>query len=507
MNNNLFDREKEIFNEIDIPNDLDDLINSSMKSGGRKFITRKINEGFKIAALLLISFIGVINISPEVANALEGVPVLGAVSKAVKFDWIEKSYDKGAYSKGGYKETIDGITFEITEIVGDKDNLRFEYEIKSKKDINNINFRFYSYGREGNSLNYDEEHNNIIDKLVKLNEEEYILISNEDYSSDKYISLIKEKAKLRERMLEIEKEILEEQLGFLEEENKRIYEIENNKYLVKSMGIYTEHSINEEGSYFYLSLEENKDYLKNEGNKVSFYVDLSYGEIEEEEEEVTSFEITIDLPKEVVDKFEKKVSINKSFDTYLGKIEIIEATTNITTTNIISKLKDNNPNEGFSNDARLINPRLVKENGEEILIGYNEGYLRSNDLNKNSFEYSSGGEKVIFKADGVIYGSGFEKRIAIYPKAGFIKANNYGAEVLSQEGSNLEIRLLNIKNLELTFDDEDLKLMNKEVKTVDGKEYIYLNVEVLDLNEEIVSFETEVKNSNFPIEIELDFTK
>lgn len=504
MDNNLFDKEKDIFNEINIPNDLDNLVNSSMKSGGRKFIIKKINKGVKIAALLVLSFIGVINISPQVASALEGVPVLGAVSKAVKFDWIQNSYDKGAYSKGVYKETIDGITFEIVEIVGDKENLRFEYEIKSKKDINKINLGFYPYRLAGSSLNYDEEHKNIISKLVKLREEEDLLRSNEDYSSEKYISITKEIAELRGQMLEIEKEILEEQLGFLEEENKRIYGIENHKYFVKSMG-HTSNSIREDKSYFYLSLEENKDYLKNEGNKVSFYVDLSHGDIGQKE--VTSFEVTIDLPKEVVDKFEKKVAINKTFETHFGEIEIIEATTNITTTNIISKLKDNNPNEGFSNDARLINPRLVKENGEEVLIGDHERYLSSNSLNKHSFEYSSGGEKIIFKADGVRYGSGFEKRIAIYPKDNFIKANNYGGELLNSEDNKLEVRLLNITGLELTFDDEDLSLINKEVKTIDGKEYIYLNLEVLDLNEDIVSFGTEVRNLSFPIEVELDFTR
>mgnify|MGYP003398674508 FL=1 len=88
-----------------------------------------------------------------------------------------------------------------------------------------------------------------------------------------------------------------------------------------------------------------------------------------------------------------------------------------------------------------------------------------------------------------------------------MKANNYGGELLSLEANRAEVRLLNIKALELTFDDENLKSINKEVKTVDGKEYIYLTFEILGLEEDIVFFGTEVKVEYTPIEIEIDFNK
>ena len=504
MNDNLFYKEKDIFNEIDVPKDLDHLINSSMKSGGQKFINRKIKKGIKVVALLLISFIGVINISPEVANALEGVPVLGVVSKAVKFDWVEKSYDKGAYSKGVYKETIDGITLEIKEMVGDKENLRFEYEIKSKNKFDRIHLSPYP-SSELNKINYQEEYDKVTEEMTVIMDEYIRIVDVENRDTEKYFNILKEKAEKRERMLEIEEEIHNEQLAYLEEEKGYINKLENHRYFVNGISAYGSYSKEKEGedeaNYFYISLDDNEYYSNKEGNKIEFSTFVN--NIKGEEAKETEFKIELDLPQEVVDKFEKKVAINKIFKTHFGEIEIIDATSNITGTKITSKIKEEN-----QYIRSFINPRLITESGEEIRLShYYEGTLNDWRLNELSFDYSFENEKVIFKADGVRYNDSFEKRIAIYPKKKFMKANNYGGELLSLEGNRTEVRLLNIKALELTFDDENLKLTNKEVKTVDGKEYIYLTFEILDLEEDIVFFGTEVKVEYTPIEIEIDFNK
>lgn len=62
-----------------------------------------------------------------------------------------------------------------------------------------------------------------------------------------------------------------------------------------------------------------------------------------------------------------------------------------------------------------------------------------------------------------------------------------------------------MEGLNLVFDNPNLKLISEEKVRILGESFIELTLELINPDEEIVSFETDFELKSEPIEIELDF--
>ena len=155
---------------------------------------------------------------------------------------------------------------------------------------------------------------------------------------------------------------------------------------------------------------------------------------------------------------------------------------------------------------QFINPRITDLEGNKLDIELD--VYRDENINGMiciHFDAGISEDKVIFKADGIDYGKNFENRISIYPKEGFLKNNNYGAELIDIDGHNFKVRMKSLDEIEFIFDDPNIRLISKEDVIVSEDSFIDLTLEIIDLNDDISSFGVNFKVKNQPIEIELNF--
>ena len=108
---------KQNYNDIEIPDKLDEVINDAL--GENKHKKRKIGKWATVAASLCI-VVGVVNLSPSFASTLENIPLIGNVIKIINF----KNY---RLNKNGYDVSID-----VPKIEGLKDK---DLEYKLNKDF------------------------------------------------------------------------------------------------------------------------------------------------------------------------------------------------------------------------------------------------------------------------------------------------------------------------------------------------------------------------------------
>lgn len=114
---------KQNYNDIEIPDKLDEVINDAL--GENKHKKSKIGKWTTVAASLCI-VVGVVNLSPSFASTLENIPLIGNVIKIINF----KNY---RLNKNGYDVSID-----VPKIEGLKDKdleykLNKEFEDEGKK--------------------------------------------------------------------------------------------------------------------------------------------------------------------------------------------------------------------------------------------------------------------------------------------------------------------------------------------------------------------------------------
>lgn len=138
MTNNLFDKEKNFINEIEVPNNLDDLINSAIKTGEKKL---RVKNSFKASKILLstfILFIIAINLSPSLSTIASNLPIIGRIAELLTMDkGLNNAIEEGLYQDINYEETINGITLKVSNIVGDYRSLYLEYLLEGieKNDV------------------------------------------------------------------------------------------------------------------------------------------------------------------------------------------------------------------------------------------------------------------------------------------------------------------------------------------------------------------------------------
>ncbi|WP_312287542.1 DUF4179 domain-containing protein, partial [Terrisporobacter sp.] len=116
---------KKNYNNIEIPDKLNDVVNDALNTNTNKNKRGKIARWSTVAASICV-IIGAVNLSPAFANTLENIPVIGNVIKIINF----KNYKM---NQNGYDVSID-----VPKIEGLKDKeleykLNKEFEVEGKK--------------------------------------------------------------------------------------------------------------------------------------------------------------------------------------------------------------------------------------------------------------------------------------------------------------------------------------------------------------------------------------
>lgn len=114
--NKKIDDLKQNYNNIEIPDKLNDVVNDALNTNRNK--KSRIAKWSTVAASICI-IIGAVNLSPAFASTLEGIPVIGNIVKIINF----KNY---RVNKNGYDVSID-----VPKIEGLKDK-DLEYKLNKK---------------------------------------------------------------------------------------------------------------------------------------------------------------------------------------------------------------------------------------------------------------------------------------------------------------------------------------------------------------------------------------
>lgn len=134
-----FNNMKDIFNSIEVPKEIDFVIEAAIKKG-KNHRKHGFLRPLAIAAACIIVFIASINVSPAFANMIGGIPGLSSLVKLV-------SFDKGLYSATGNgfimeinKSAVDkGITLTINNAILDRRKLVIEYTVETAEAYNGLN--------------------------------------------------------------------------------------------------------------------------------------------------------------------------------------------------------------------------------------------------------------------------------------------------------------------------------------------------------------------------------
>lgn len=212
---------KENYNNIEIPKDLDDVVNNALSSTDVSNRRKVINRWSSIAASLCI-VVGAVNFSPSFADTLEDIPVIGNVIKVINL----RNY---RIDENGFDVSID-----VPKIEGLKDK---ELEYKLNKDFEEDGKKLYKEyeqemkilkdkGLEGRELvkswyevktdddnilsliiynHYAQGSSNTTRKFYNINKKDQTVLTLEGmFAGTNYIDVISDniKSQMRERMKE-----------------------------------------------------------------------------------------------------------------------------------------------------------------------------------------------------------------------------------------------------------------------------------------------------------------
>ncbi len=212
---------KENYNNIEIPKDLDDVVNNALSSTNVSNRRKVINRWSSIAASLCI-VVGAVNFSPSFADTLEDIPVIGNVIKVINL----RNY---RIDENGFDVSID-----VPKIEGLKDK---ELEYKLNKDFEEDGKKLYKEyeqemkilkdkGLEGRELvkswyevktdddnilsliiynHYAQGSSNTTRKFYNINKKDQTVLTLEGmFAGTNYIDVISDniKSQMRERMKE-----------------------------------------------------------------------------------------------------------------------------------------------------------------------------------------------------------------------------------------------------------------------------------------------------------------
>lgn len=222
MNNNKeFKNLKDSYMNIEIPHDLDEVVNNALNNKSIKTKRKIITKWSSIVASVGV-VVGAINLSPAFANTLEEIPVIGNVIKIINFrnysidengfdvsidipkieglknKDLEYKLNKNFEEEGKklYQEYLKEMETLKSEGIEGRDYVKSWYEVKTDNDeiLSLVIFNHYVQGSS-----------NTTRKFYNINKKDQTVLTLEGmFAGTDYVNIISEniKEQMRERMKE-----------------------------------------------------------------------------------------------------------------------------------------------------------------------------------------------------------------------------------------------------------------------------------------------------------------
>lgn len=128
----------DIYKEIDVPEELSLKVRGAIKSGKKARRNKKIKNIGISAAVISICFVGAVNASEEVAEALSKIPGIKELVELVKLDkdsGFDNAINEGLVQDINYRKEKEGVVVNINTIVGDYKRLWLDLKITGEEEV------------------------------------------------------------------------------------------------------------------------------------------------------------------------------------------------------------------------------------------------------------------------------------------------------------------------------------------------------------------------------------
>lgn len=174
----LFNKEKIVYKNIEIPEELEFIVIKSINEGKKKKIYNiKLLSKLLIASFLI--FFILLNIFPKLSASAQNIPIMGRLAYFLTIDkGFSNAVEDGLIQNIGYENEINGIKLKVNTLVGDYKSMWIEYEVEDEYyvevDLTDINEEdkisaFYgytteAYGKSGDyiKVNFEKFENNFL---------------------------------------------------------------------------------------------------------------------------------------------------------------------------------------------------------------------------------------------------------------------------------------------------------------------------------------------------------
>ncbi|WP_288222318.1 DUF4179 domain-containing protein [uncultured Clostridium sp.] len=195
----LFNKEKIIYKNIEIPEDLDFLVAKSIIEGNKK--TSRLVLISKIVAASFIAFIITLNLFPKFSIVAQNLPIIGKLAQLLTRDkGFNNAVEADLIQNIDYKNEVNGIKLKVSNVVGDYKAMWIEYEVeegyKVEVDLTDINEQDKIEGLFSQSIEAFGRSGNYIECNFEKFEQEFLVIFNV-YNKDESESLAVFKVPIR----------------------------------------------------------------------------------------------------------------------------------------------------------------------------------------------------------------------------------------------------------------------------------------------------------------------
>ena len=141
MSNSYFYDDKLKYENMEIPEELEFMVNKTLKKGRGK---RRLKTIYKYSIGLVstfLVFVSLVNIFPKVAYAMSKIPALNKLVELVTFDkGFDNAVKDGLVKEINFEEEQNGIKLKVNTIAGDWKRLWIGYEMNIEED-HGVNIR------------------------------------------------------------------------------------------------------------------------------------------------------------------------------------------------------------------------------------------------------------------------------------------------------------------------------------------------------------------------------
>ena len=127
---NIFEKEKIVYKNIEIPEELEFIVIKSINEGKKKN-NSNIKLISKVLVASLIIFFILLNTSPRFSTIAQNLPIVGKLAEFLTIDkGFNNAVEEGFVQNIGYENEINGIKLKVNNLVGDYKAMWIEYEVE-----------------------------------------------------------------------------------------------------------------------------------------------------------------------------------------------------------------------------------------------------------------------------------------------------------------------------------------------------------------------------------------